>query len=142
MNCEMERVNFIIIGIGVNVNQDEMDFPPEIRDKATSLKLGSVRKVDRTNGLVRSSIIQKILLELEIRYNKILERDNQSIINEWKKYSVTIGRESKFLSKDIWYTGIAEDITEDGKLVVKRPDGVIAELVSGEISVRGLLGYT
>lgn len=140
MNSEMERVNFIVLGIGINVNQLTDHFPPELRDIAISLKAfaceENIEAVFR-----RSDIIKSILSHLERVYYKINMDCTVDIINEWRKYSVTIGKEIKVIIKDRQYIGIAENITDDGKLVVNCMDGVKREVLSGEISVRGILGY-
>jgi len=75
-------------------------------------------------------------------YSVMLKGNTQEIIDRWSRYSVTLGKEVKLLFKNIEYNGLAQSIASDGKLVVKCNDGVVRELSSGEIQVRGLLGYT
>lgn len=141
MNCEMERVNFVVLGIGLNVNQDLEDFPEEIREKATSLRVYSDNAASHTINLRRSEIVQRMLFELEEVYGKINSGRAGDVLTEWKAMSVTIGREVAITFKGNDYTGIAKDITQDGRLVVSCSDGVEREVLSGEVSVRGILGY-
>lgn len=137
MSCEMERVNFLVIGMGINVNQDGEDFPEELRNTAISLKMhGGVEGILR-----RSEIIKQILYEMEKQYDKIKMGKTDEIIEEWKKKSVTLGKLVRANIRNTEITGTAVDITEDGKLVVKSADGEELEVLSGEVSVRGLLGY-
>lgn len=142
MTCEMEAVNYVVLGIGINVNQSYEDFPHEIRNTAGSIKEYLIEKgVEYTQEFLRCEIIQKILFELEQIYIKISNSDFADIISEWKKYSVTLGKEVRVISKSGTYTGIAEDITTDGRLVVGCTDGVTREVYYGEVSVRGMLDY-
>lgn len=142
MNSEMEAVNFIILGIGINVNQLKEDFPDEIRDTAVSLRSYSQNKGNfDTCFYNRSEIIKKLLFELEQIYIKIVNSDSNEVVEEWKKHSVTLKKEVRVISKGDMFTGIAEDITRDGRLIVTCDHGVKREILSGEVSVRGLLDY-
>lgn len=142
MNSEMERVNFIVLGIGINVNQSMQDFPESIRDLATSLKIQLMQenRPSASTEINRSEIIKSLLYELERIYSKINKGFISEIIEEWKKYSVTLGKEVRIISKSTDFTGMATDITSEGKLVITCNDGEIREVVSGEVSVRGILG--
>ena len=167
MSCEVERVSFLILGIGINVSHNKEDFPQDLRDIATSLKIFS--KSNETSSIFnRSEIIKRVLFELEQMYNKINigaanETDQQNIdvktgndngqqfitaetnnyiaqqfiASEWRKYSLTLGKEINVTGRNTQFTGIAEDITNDGRLIVRGHDGVQHELLSGEVSIRG-----
>jgi len=144
MSAEIERVNYIILGIGINVNHEGDDFSQSLKHIATSLKM----HINNTDNLVkeqksvdfrRSEIIKCVLFELEQMYNKINSGMNDVILDEWKNYSVTLGKEVKVIGKSE-YIGIAENITQEGRLIVRRIDGVKEEVLSGEISIRELMG--
>jgi BirA family biotin operon repressor/biotin-[acetyl-CoA-carboxylase] ligase len=143
MNCEADRINFIVVGIGLNVCMEKADFPPGYREKATSLLIHSNRNKDKLmQKFVRSEIIKRILVELEDAYNKLNANESAGIIKEWKNFSVTLEHEVKVISRNSEFSCIAKDITEDGKLVVECPDGSVKYISSGEVSVRNLMGYT
>ena len=140
IDAEIEKVNFIVLGIGINVFQEKDDFPIEIRKSATSLKMFCEnRGINAT--LNRAEIIKRILFELEKRYDKVKNGELTDIIKEWKESSVTLGRAVKFKIKNTQYEGVAEDINEKGMLVIKCGEKEKIEILSGEISVRGLMGY-
>jgi len=144
MSSETDRINFIVVGIGINVNHDEDDFTGELKDKATSLK-ASIKKKNMTKNtlnLNRSELIKQVLFEIEKVYENISSSKVSEIVDEWKIYSVTLGNEVKILFRGIEYKGFAKDITKDGRLIVECDDGVSREILSGEISLRGTLGYT
>lgn len=141
MNLEMERVNYLVLGIGLNVNQDKLDFPEDLREKAVSLKGYLIDNSLNNFELRRSQLIKSILSNLEKIYYKIEKAAVDEIIQDWKKYSVTLGKEVSISFRDGQYIGTACDITKDGKLVVECQDGITREVLSGEVSVRGFLGY-
>jgi len=142
MNMEIDRINFLVLGIGLNVNQQADDFPKELLDKAVSLKMYLEESSNSQKKLKRNELIVAILLKFEEIYDKVKCGAFEDIISQWKKYSVTLGKEVSMIYKNERYTGIAEDITKDGKLIVRCNDGSIKEVFSGEVSVRGLLGYS
>lgn len=146
MNSEADRVNYIILGIGINYSQAEEDFSPELRDRAISILAASGGQEDAKDGDQgadggRLALVRALLRELDEVYHGILSGKTGDILVEWRKYSVTLGREVRFTLKDTEYTGTAVDITENGSLLVDCSDGVRRELLSGEISVRGIFGY-
>ncbi|NLL06112.1 MAG: biotin--[acetyl-CoA-carboxylase] ligase [Clostridiaceae bacterium] len=142
MNMEIDRINFLVLGIGLNVNQEKEDFSQELLDRAISLKMYMDQNANNQKILKRNEIIATILLKFEEIYDKVKCRAFEDIITEWKRYSVTLGKEVNITHKSKQYRGVAQDITKDGKLIVKCVNGSVIEVFSGEVSVRGLLGYS
>lgn len=142
MSLEMERVNYLVLGIGLNVNQDTVDFPEEIADRAISLKSYLMENMNASGKTLRRvELIKSILYNLDSIYAKINSGRLNEILDDWRKNALTLGREVCITHKDMKYIGIARDITSEGKLVVDCRDGITREVLSGEVSVRGLLGY-
>jgi len=135
LSAEPGHVNYVVVGIGININQDASTFDDEIRNKATSLKIHTGVPVSRVK------LLGSILTRFEEIYNIMLQGNTQEIINRWSRHSVTIGKDVKIIRKDIEYIGLAQAIALDGKLIVKCNDGVVREISAGEIQIRGLLGY-
>lgn len=142
MGSEMERVHYVILGIGINVNQEAADFPPELRDKAVSLYSFCAKQGSDGRLFNRSEIVKKILFYLEDLYSTMNHGKTNDIIHAWKEHTCTLNKVVKIKDKNGCMTGTAEDITSDGRLVVRLEDGTLREILSGEISVRGLLGYS
>lgn len=132
LSAEAEKVEWVVIGIGLNVNHDHDDFPNDIKDIATSLRL-SGRTQEPFN---RSEIAAGIINELEAVYMEFLEKGPGWVAEEWKKRNVTLGKRVELVSQ----TGVTEaeavDITPDGRLIVRYDDGRTGEVLSGEISLR------
>ena len=134
MNTELMEIQYVITGIGINVNQRE--FPPEIRDTATSLSLEAGR------SFRRSSLIAAILKAFEKDYAAFLKTGDLSLLlEEYNACLVNRGKEVCILDPSGEYRAVAEGIDESGSLLVTLPDGTRREIISGEVSVRGIYGY-
>lgn len=138
MNSEMQRVNYIVLGIGINLNQSQQDFPHDLRDKAVSLRMYALKKGLKAGLLRRGDLIKSTLLELDRVYTGIKKGNIGSIVEEWKKNSVTLGEEVRVITRNYEYEGVAVDITGDGRLIVDCHDGKTREVFSGEVSIRGI----
>lgn len=127
ISAEMDAINYIIIGIGINVNND--DFPTEIKNSATSLKLEKGEVIDRVTLLVN------ILESFECFYKKALNNFDD-ILEIWRKNCCNLGKPVKIIGKNESFEGIAINVDEDGSLLVKRENGNIEKVLSGDISLR------
>lgn len=134
MNTEVDYINYVVIGTGINVNQTE--FPEEIREIAGSLKLAAGHPV------ARAGLIAAIMEELEDLYEIFLKTEDLSALKEeYNKNCVTCGHEIRVLEPGHEYTGTTDGINDSGELVVKKTDGEVVCVYAGEVSVRGLYGY-
>ena len=127
MGAEKDKVNFAIVGIGINVNLDKKDIPLELIDKATSIKIESNSLIDRTN------LICRIIENLEEWYNLFERKGINDIIKEWKRLAITIGRDVKVQSGNSFVEGRAVDIDDNGALLIKDRNGVIQKVLSGDV---------
>lgn len=131
LNCELNEINYLIVGTGINANLDLTDFPEELRTIATSLKISSGKDVSRK--LLLSAFINNF----EKLYSDFLNTDNSSFaLDICKKHSAIIGRDIKIIKRGESLDAKAIDITKDGNLVVEYPNKEIATVLSGEVSVR------
>lgn len=136
MSAELNRVNYVIIGIGINVNTEEKDFSEEIRVMATSLK------IEEGIHIERKELVAKILNNFEELYEEFLSNESiKSSIKICRENSALIGKDIRVIKREEELKGKALDLNEDGRLIVQYEDGTIEEIISGEISVRGLYGY-
>ncbi|MDD3224178.1 MAG: biotin--[acetyl-CoA-carboxylase] ligase [Clostridium sp.] len=135
MNCELTKVNFVVLGIGINVNVDDSDFTDEVKAKATSLKIETGKKVSR------KLLVALILNNFEKMYSDFLKGDNEYAMDICKKKSVLIGKEIRVIKSSEIKNAKAINLSMDGSLEVKYEDGKLENLISGEVSVRGKEGY-
>lgn len=137
MNSEMEKVNYLVIGAGINYSQEDLDFPPELRGHAVSLMTLLANNPVR-NKTSRSIIVAEVLNRMEELYNMILSGETHRIIDLWKEYTITLGKRVRVISIKDEYMGVAMDITGRGGLLVNLDEGVLREFTSGEVSIRDL----
>lgn len=134
MSLHMDEINYIVVGIGINVNMDH--FPEDLSDKATSLLIEGGKKIKR------APLVAKVLECFERYYEIFLKTEdlsmlqdeyNQLLLHTNQKIRVVRGsKEEIFLSRGI---------DRRGELLVEDEEGNISEVSSGEVSVRGILGY-
>ncbi|MGI6705046.1 MAG: biotin--[acetyl-CoA-carboxylase] ligase [Clostridia bacterium] len=136
MNGELDQLHWIVIGIGINVNGEQKDFPEELHGTASSLKIELGRPVDR------AMLLRRICTEMESYLDEFLKsRDFSPVIQECRRRSVTIGKMVRVTGSHDDWVGKAEDIDLDGSLLVRRADGTLERVLSGDVSVRGIAGY-
>lgn len=129
MSAEMDAINHIIIGMGINVNMSGSDFPPELRPIATSLAEITGQPVSRLK------LLTAVLMELEELYQAAVKCGFTEVLNEWRKYSVTLGQTVDITGINRQYSGLAVDIDEDGALLVETATG-IQKVLAGDVSLR------
>ncbi|MDF2928530.1 MAG: birA [Anaerospora sp.] len=129
MNAEMDAINYIVIGIGINVNTAADEFPPELAEIATSIFAETGEEISRLQLLCR------ILTELEQVYQQVIQHGFAPILEEWKTLSVTLGQAVNVIGPDEQYSGTAVDIDEDGALLVDTEVGV-RKVIAGDVSIR------
>lgn len=127
MQAEQDQVQFIVLGIGINVNQTLEMFPKELHDKATSLQIETNDRWDRIE------IIQHLLLNFENRYEHYLTSGFSAIKNKWEKYGYKIGEQVDISTPRKQWKAIILGIEVDGALIVKNEDGSMETLYSAEI---------
>ncbi|SDB14293.1 biotin--[acetyl-CoA-carboxylase] ligase [Butyrivibrio sp. INlla16] len=127
---------FVVIGVGINVNQPIELFPEEIRDTAGSIFSETGKETDR------AELVACCMKCFESNYEKYVESQNLSALKDnYEKRLINIGKEVKILDPKGEYEAVAEGITDDGSLLISLADGRRETINAGEVSVRGLYGY-
>jgi len=129
MSAEMDAINYIVIGIGINVNIAAEDFLPEIKGLAASLAMAAGR------SLPRLDIFLAVLAELERIYDLALAEGFGPVLAEGRAASVTLGRTGDVLAPGRRFSGVARDIDADGALLVETAGGV-EKVLAGDVSIR------
>lgn len=138
MSSEMNFVNYVVTGIGINANNSQ--FPKEIEETATSLYLQTGKKTDR------AQLAACIINYFGRYYSKFKEsKDLMPFIDEYTSLLANKDREVKIFygmeeDSEKTETGMARGINKDGALIVDTKNGT-EYIMSGEVSVRGLYGY-
>ena len=133
LSAEIERVNYIVVGIGMNVK--DTDFEEELKDKATSL-------YKENYNVSRIDIVKEILCQFEKLYLDYIEKDDKKeVLDICRQYSAIINKEIYVLKNDQKELVDCIGINEEGNLIIKNKDGNLEEIMSGEVSIRGVKGY-
>lgn len=136
LGAEIDIINYLCVGIGINVNSEEDDFNKIGLNTATSLKVTVGKTIDRKR------LIVEILESFENLYKQFLQKGSiDYMLEEYKKHLVNLGKEVKIILKNDEVKGIAEDVNGKGHLMVRLDNGHLMEVSSGEVSVRGVYEY-
>lgn len=126
---------YAVVGIGINCLERPEDFPPELAKMAGSLAMFTDSPVSRAQ--VAASLIQS----LNRAFPSLLSQ-KEALMRRYRSLCLTLGREVQILSPAGSRRGTALDVTKDGALLVRFPDGHQEAVSAGEVSVRGMYGYS
>lgn len=126
LSADAERTHFIVLGVGVNLNAEASDFPPEVAALATSVAAA------RGSPVHRALFAAALLLRLEHWLDVWNEEGFAPVRARWKALSATLGREVVVRSEHRELQGMAEDIDEAGALLV-RVGPTLERVLSGDV---------
>ena len=124
LEAETDRVLFISIGMGINVNND----PSGAEPAASSLKKITGREISK------KMLLGRFLAEFEERLKRA---DFENVISEWKRYTVTLNRRVKIVTHKEVSEGLAVDVEQDGALILELADGTRKKIVYGDCFHQG-----
>ena len=125
--AKLNELECIIIGVGINSNNDVNEFPPELIENSIALKDVSNKEINNEKE------IGLILEEFDKIYKEFVEDNTDEIFDEWRKYSHTIGKMVEIrqpLGKNI--VGYAVGINKEGALILEDTNGKLVKILSGE----------
>lgn len=129
LQSDADGIQALIIGIGVNVNQEMADFDMQVQPIATSLKLESGHQVSR------QELVRSILFHLEQYTDLYIEQGFGILKVLWESHSSTIGSKVRARLPKETLEGIAEGITDDGVLQLRTADGKLHSIYSADIEM-------
>ncbi|MGQ9532743.1 MAG: biotin--[acetyl-CoA-carboxylase] ligase [Desulfotomaculales bacterium] len=128
LHAEADRVDHLVLGLGLNANIAPAAFPEELRAAATSLQAELGRPVDRVE------LFRALLQELEIWYRRWARTGFAPVRSEWYRWNVTLGRPVAVRTAGVEMVGWAEDLDEEGALLVRLTTGTRRRVVAGEVT--------
>lgn len=135
LSAQMDELNYIVVGIGINANIGQ--FPEEVRDKATSLLAETGETVDRTR------LLCQVLKHFEHDYEQFKKTEDFSeLMEEYNGFLAHFGQEIKVVRGKDEYICRSGGINRRGELRVEDSLGRTQEIFSGEVSIRGIHGYS
>lgn len=127
MHAEPAQVRFVIVGIGLNVNQEK--FPGELGQIATSLRVETGKQQSRLELLVR------LLRECESDYNRLLREGIASVTQRFEAASsFARGKRVQVTNGAGAFTGTTAGLGPEGLLQVKRDDGQVVTVIAGDVA--------
>jgi len=129
VRTKKKMADFLVVGIGINVNMEGVDFDPSIRDIATSLREATGRSVSRLGLAV------DLLRAFEGCYARFLQEGFPSLREEWLRFTGMVGQQVRVsLGNDVC-CGIVETIGWDGALVLRDGQGLIRRMTIGDATI-------
>lgn len=119
----------LVLGIGVNVNQESDDFPPQLQNTATSLGMITGEKVSRL------LLLRRILETLEEDYEEYCRQGFASARRSWLQYEAILGKNVRIVIGGQEYCGYAAGLAEDGTLLLRLPRGEEIRCSAGEVNL-------
>ncbi len=126
LSADVERVHFVVLGIGVNLNAELSDFPPEVAELATSVNL------TRHNPVHRALFTAALLAKLEQWLDTWTDDGFEPVREAWKTLASTLGQEVLVRADQRELRGIAEDIDPSGALLLRVGDK-LERVLSGDV---------
>ncbi|MFH1201718.1 MAG: biotin--[acetyl-CoA-carboxylase] ligase [Candidatus Omnitrophota bacterium] len=123
LNAETDLSRFVVIGIGLNVNNDKKT----LFAGATSLKEQKKEEVNRLD------LLQEILRKIEENYLVFQKKGGKPIIDKWRNWSVSLGRRVRVVCQKEHIEGEALDIDIDGGLLIRDDSGLTQKVMSGDV---------
>jgi BirA family biotin operon repressor/biotin-[acetyl-CoA-carboxylase] ligase len=129
LNAEPDRVRYLILGMGVDVNLTAGEFPADLRKTATSLRIELGKPVSRAELAVQ------VLRELDRDYARLGAGQFTAIADEWEAHCSTIGREVTVQLGARRIHGCAESLDDDGALLLRSEHGHLERITGGDVTL-------
>ena len=123
LNAEMDLSRFVVVGIGLNVNNDKKTIP----SGATSLKEQKKQEINRLE------LLQEVLRKIEGNYLIFQKTGAKSVIDKWREWSISLGRRVRVICQNEHIEGEAVDIDIDGGLLIRKDSGLTQKVMAGDI---------
>jgi BirA family biotin operon repressor/biotin-[acetyl-CoA-carboxylase] ligase len=129
MSAELDRVKYLVLGVGVDVNLAPGEFPPDVRKIATSLR------AELGQPILRAELATAVLRELDRDYERVCGGLFAELANEWEAHCTTIGRQVTISIGERRVRGRAESLDDDGALLVRTEHGHLERIIGGDVTV-------
>jgi BirA family transcriptional regulator, biotin operon repressor / biotin---[acetyl-CoA-carboxylase] ligase len=129
LNAELDKVRYIILGVGINVNLDANEFPAELKKTATSLK------IETGETISRAELAAAILRELDEDYSRICSGKFEDVADEWEENCATMGKNVVVQIGERKIHGRAESLDDDGALLLRTEHGHLERISGGDVTL-------
>ncbi len=122
------KLDYVVVGLGLNVNQTS--FPPDLLQKATSLRLESNKEIDR------AQLFRDLLTTFESSYKTVVASAFQSVVPSWLQRTAMINKPIAVAQNGNVITGVVKGLSADGGLILQT-NGAIQTLFAGDVTILG-----
>jgi BirA family transcriptional regulator, biotin operon repressor / biotin---[acetyl-CoA-carboxylase] ligase len=129
LSAELDKVRYIILGIGIDVNLDAGEFPVELKRIATSLK------IEAGEIISRAELATSVLRELDFDYSRICSGKFAAVADEWEENCTTIGKSVAVQIGERKIRGRAESLDDDGALLLRTEHGHLERITGGDVKL-------
>ena len=126
-STEMDAIDFVVVGVGMNVNTPE--FPDELNEIGTSIYLETGKAFDRV------TLLQEFLHQFEQLYFTFLKSGFESIGKRWGELSILMGKDVTVQMIDRSCSGRVLKLDRDGALIIRSENGELEKIYSGDIHI-------
>lgn len=126
---EDNKMSFLVIGIGLNVNTEMSQFPDDLLPLVTSLR------IEKGQLCSRVDIVREILRQMEETYLQLETGQEEAILKDWSAISATLGKWIRVSSPTGLMEGLAERVDEKGALILQKKDGETVRVTAGEVTI-------
>lgn len=131
LSAEAEQTNYVVIGIGLNVNVSRAQLPKAIRATATSVQIELGRTVSRLE------LLAELLARIEPWYGRWRRDGFAPVKARWTELSSSLGRRVEMRSGKAAVTGLVADLDDDGALTLRLDSGITQKVASGDMTIVG-----
>jgi BirA family biotin operon repressor/biotin-[acetyl-CoA-carboxylase] ligase len=128
LHADLDHIKSAILGVGLDVNQSAKEFPPELRQQATSLCVESGHSWDR------AALAVAILRELDRDYDRLNRGEFAALAEEWAARCTTLGRNISIRRGGRCLEGRAESLDSDGALLLRTQHGHLERIIGGDLT--------
>lgn len=129
MKTLKNKVEYVVIGMGINVNTQPEDFPVDLEDSATSIFI-ETRKI-----MSREKLLLAIVHSLDKWYLEIIKYGIGGVLSQWKELSDMPGKLVRISNRSQKIEGYVLNLDADGGLLIRKKDGFTEKILSGEIEI-------
>jgi BirA family biotin operon repressor/biotin-[acetyl-CoA-carboxylase] ligase len=126
---EQDVVEWVIVGIGINVNTEYAELPVDLRRSAISLKMATGDPVDR------SELLARVLLALETAYKQAQKHGFDRALSEFRQRDYLLKRSVSVQTREGSVIGEATGIDNQGALLVQLPHRHVRRFHSGDVTL-------
>jgi BirA family biotin operon repressor/biotin-[acetyl-CoA-carboxylase] ligase len=127
MSAETDRVNYVVLGIGVNLNMREEQFPQDLRYPATSLAITGGRPVSRLD------FTRTLLQEIDALYQLFLKQGSEPVLEAWEQLCDMTGQVVRVDCNEQQIEGVMTGLADDGALLVRTAAGKMERVYAGDV---------